>query len=95
MKPAKPLKSSLPPLSKKPRAPKEGCSDDGHLMGATVLGERGQLVVPKDIRERLRLKPGARLLVMNQPGGPIIIFPVEKMQSMLDMMTRQLTETLR
>jgi AbrB family looped-hinge helix DNA binding protein len=95
MKPTKPIKSSLPPISKKMRDSKEGCSGDGHLMGATVLGERGQLVIPKDIRERLKLKSGARLLVMNQEGGPIIIFPLEKMQSMLDMMTKQLTETLR
>lgn len=61
-------------------------------MGSTVLGERGQLVIPKDIRERLKLVSGAKLLVMNHPNGPIIIFPLEKMQSMLDTMTRQLTE---
>lgn len=66
--------------------------DDGHLMGSTVLGERGQLVIPKDIRERLKLKSGAKLLVMNQPNGPIIIFPLDKMQSMLDLMTSQLTK---
>ncbi len=64
-------------------------------MGSTVLGERGQLVIPKDIRERLKLKSGTKLLVMNQPNGPILIFPVENMQSMLDAMTRRLTEALR
>jgi len=63
-------------------------------MGSTVLGERGQVVIPKDIRERLNLKSGAKLLVMHHPNGPIIIFPLEKMQSMLDTMTRQLTEAL-
>ncbi|MBP9762232.1 AbrB/MazE/SpoVT family DNA-binding domain-containing protein [Patescibacteria group bacterium] len=62
-----------------------------HLMGSTVLGERGQLVIPKDIRERLGLKSGAKLLVMNHPNGPIIIFPVEQMQTMLTTMTAQLT----
>lgn len=64
-------------------------------MGSTMLGERGQLVIPKDIRERLKLKSGEKLLVMNQPNGPILIFPLEKMQSMLDAMTRRLTEALR
>ncbi len=81
-------------LSPKKKSVKAGAADDGHLMGATVLGERGQLVIPKDIRERLKMKSGTRLLVMNQPNGPIIIFPLEKMQSMLDTMSRQLTDTL-
>lgn len=84
----------IPKTSLKKKAAKAGCVDDGHLMGATVLGERGQLVIPKDIRERLKMKSGTRLLVMNQPNGPIIVFPLEKMQSMLDTMSRQLTDTL-
>lgn len=87
----KPLKHTA---VRKKKAPKNSCSDDGHLMGSTVLGERGQLVIPKDIRERLNLKSGAKLLVMHHPNGPIMIFPLEKMQSMLDVMTRKLTEAL-
>lgn len=76
-------------------SPKRVPKDDGHLMGSTVLGGRGQLVIPKDIRERLKLKSGAKLIVMNQPNGPIVIFPLEKMQHMLNAMTRQLTEVTR
>lgn len=68
---------------------------DGHSMGSTVLGERGQMVIPKDIRERLHLKSGARLLVMNHPNGPIIIFPLDQMQTMLDLMSYKVAEALR
>lgn len=32
-------------------------------MDATRVSERGQVVIPKDVRERLRLKEGSRLLV--------------------------------
>ncbi len=83
------------PSSLRKKSTKQSLPDDGHLMGSTVLGERGQLVIPKDIRERLKLKSGTKLLVMNQPNGPIIIFPLDKMQTMLDTMTRRLTEALR
>ena len=91
MKPTKPIKTTS---QKNQQTHGGGCLADGHLMGATVLGERGQLVIPKDIRERLKMKSGARLVVMNQPGGPIIIFPLEEMQTMLSALTRQLTDTL-
>jgi AbrB family looped-hinge helix DNA binding protein len=78
-------------LLRTPQAKKIDTDSERHLMGSTVLGERGQLVIPKDIRERLALKSGAKLLVMNHQNGPIIIFPVEKMQNMLTTMTAQLT----
>jgi AbrB family looped-hinge helix DNA binding protein len=86
------MSSVKSPPQKKKKVRQNTLCEDGHLMGSTVLGERGQLVIPKDIRERLKLVSGAKLLVMNHPNGPIIIFPLEKMQSMLDTMTRQLTE---
>ncbi len=82
-------------LAPKKKRLKRSAIEDNCLMGSTVLGERGQLVIPKDIRERLQLTSGAKFLIMNQPNGPIMIFPLDKMQSMLDVMTRHLTEALR
>ena len=80
---------------KTPSRPKKTALGDGHSMGSTVLGERGQMVIPKDIRERLHLKPGARMLVMNHPNGPIVIFPLGQMQNMLDLMSKQVADALR
>ena len=64
-------------------------------MGSAILGERGQLVVPKDIRERLKLKTGTQMLVMNYPNGPIVIFPLSHMQHMLQNMSEQVAAALR
>lgn len=92
------MKSSHPSSGRASKVKKSvdvPAGEDGCLMGSTVLGERGQAVIPKDIRERFKLKTGARLVVMSQPGGPIVIFPLEKMQSMLSAMTRQLTEAIQ
>lgn len=60
------------------------------FVGTTVMGERGQLVIPKEVRDELKLKPGAKLVVLRHPGnGPIMLLPVEHVQAMMDKMTQQ------
>lgn len=36
------------------------------MYGTTVLGARGQLVIPAEARKDLKLKPGDRLVIMGQ-----------------------------
>lgn len=40
-----------------------------HFMGAATVGERGQVVIPAEARERLAIKPGDKLLVFVHPAG--------------------------
>jgi AbrB family looped-hinge helix DNA binding protein len=40
-----------------------------HFMGAATVGERGQVVIPAEARERLDIKPGDKLLVFIHPAG--------------------------
>ena len=46
------------------------------------MGPKGQVVIPKRIRERLRLKPGDRLQVQEEQGGvhirKVLIAPAER-----------------
>lgn len=35
----------------------------------TRLSSKGQIVIPKDVRDRLRWKPGMELEVVQTPGG--------------------------
>lgn len=45
-------------------------------MPASKLSSKGQLVVPKDIRERMQLRPGDRVEFLVQDDGEVVIRPV-------------------
>ena len=52
-----------------------------HFMGASTVGERGQVVIPAVARERLDIKPGDKLLVFVHPAGFGVAFvKFEKLQ---------------
>ena len=44
-----------------------------HFFGSTTLGERGQVVIPKDARKKLNFKKGEKLLVFGMHRGTIIL----------------------
>lgn len=51
--------------------------------GSSSLGQRGQVVVPKKIRDKMKLKKGDNFLVMKK--GPAIVFlPTSSMQNIVD-----------
>lgn len=53
-----------------------------HFMGAVTVGERGQVVIPAEARERLDIKPGDKLLVFAHPAGWGVAFvKFEKLQA--------------
>jgi AbrB family looped-hinge helix DNA binding protein len=37
------------------------------------MGDRGRLVVPAELRERLHLDPGASLLLLDTPSGVVLL----------------------
>lgn len=51
-----------------------------HMFGTAVIGKRGQIVIPKEAREMLRLKAGDRVVVLGDenPGNQgIALVPAE------------------
>ena len=61
----------------------------GTIYGSTTLGERGQVVVPKEAREKLGLKSGDRLLVAEHHGN-LILMPEEQIKEMMELITKHL-----
>ena len=45
-------------------------------MPSATMDSRGQLVIPKDVREHLGLRPGNRLDFIVQDNGDILLRPV-------------------
>jgi AbrB family looped-hinge helix DNA binding protein len=50
------------------------------LHGMTTIGERGQIVIPHEIRQALRMKAGDEMVVFLQ-GGKIIILPSKSLET--------------
>lgn len=48
------------------------------LIGTTKIGNRGQLVIPIEIRKKLKLTPGVKFIV-SVKGNVVIIKPVWKL----------------
>jgi len=63
-------------------------------MGTTVMGERGQVVIPKEVRDNLGLKPGSRIMVLQHKCDAIALIPADRMRSMLEEMNKRVTQTL-
>lgn len=59
------------------------------MLDIAVVGERGQVVIPKKIREVLGLESGSKLLVMHHGDGALILMPAEKMKSLMKDMKKR------
>lgn len=62
----------------------------GKFYGSTVMGERGQVVIPAEAREEIGIEPGEKLVVFgNKRKGVIILFKSEIMTKFADMIFRK------
>ena len=50
----------------------------GKTYGAVTIGERGQLVIPAQLRKALHLKSGDQMMVFAKPGKKVINLMPEK-----------------
>ncbi|TGE34676.1 AbrB/MazE/SpoVT family DNA-binding domain-containing protein [Desulfosporosinus sp. Sb-LF] len=62
----------------------------GKFYGSTVMGERGQIVIPAEAREEIGIEPGEKLVVLgNKRRGVVILFKSDVMTRFADMMFRK------
>ena len=55
-----------------------------HFYGATVVGERGQLVIPKEARSHFGIKPGDKLIVLGKAGHGIILIKSDNLRKVAE-----------
>lgn len=65
----------------------------GKCYGSTIVGPRGQLVIPAEARRELGIDVGTKLLVFSHFGGRGFIFvKVDAVEELLNMASRRLDE---
>ena len=64
------------------------------FQGSTTVGERGQIVLPADMRKKHGIKPGDKLLVISNPlpNGAWAIMLMES--SVLNQVLKDMTENI-
>ena len=62
-----------------------------YIFGVVKVGERGQIVIPKEAREQYEIKPGDSLMVLGDQKG-IAMLKTEVFQSLIDQAMEGLTK---
>ncbi|HEY3353757.1 MAG TPA: AbrB/MazE/SpoVT family DNA-binding domain-containing protein [Polyangia bacterium] len=65
------------------------------MRASTKLRSKGQVVIPKAIRDRLRWRPGTRLNVEETPDGAVRLTRASVSRAELDQVLRELCGCLR
>jgi AbrB family looped-hinge helix DNA binding protein len=56
------------------------CTEAKHVFGTVKVGERGQIVIPKDARDLFNIKPGDLVLVVGDEKRGIRIIKADIIQ---------------
>ncbi len=60
------------------------CLEDG-FYGTSTVGERGQVVIPAEAREYLKLQAGDKLMVMKHPVyAGVMLFKIDAAREFID-----------
>ncbi|MCX5706500.1 MAG: AbrB/MazE/SpoVT family DNA-binding domain-containing protein [Candidatus Omnitrophica bacterium] len=62
------------------------------VYGAVTVGERGQVVIPAQVRKLYSIKTGDKLIVCSKPGAPIGLIPTEQFNQFLAHMTEMMSK---
>ncbi len=63
----------------------------GKCYGTTIVGPRGQVVIPIEARRELDMEAGTKLLTFRHPGGKgLVLVKVEAVEELLNIMTQRI-----
>jgi len=61
-----------------------------HFYGAVAVGERGQIVIPKEAREDFGIKPGDKLVVLGKGNRGIVLLKADKLRAFAEKILRSI-----
>jgi len=70
----------------------ESSGDGKHIFGTVKVGDRGQIVIPKNAREIFGISPGDSLMVLGDERRGIALVKAEKFQALAVKMLKMFEE---
>ena len=67
-----------------------GKSNVQRVFGTAKVGDRGQIVIPKEAREMFGIKPGDTLLILGEADTGLIVSRPEELTTLADKMLNNL-----
>ncbi len=58
-------------------------------IGTTTMGERGQIVIPSEVRRSLHLKPGDKMVVFVNHGKMLSMLKADALRNLIDTMSKE------
>lgn len=69
-----------------------GFSESSHSLSIATVGTKGQIVIPLEVRERLGIGPGDKIVVMMRDKHAAVLLPMDGMRKWLDKMVADFDE---
>lgn len=66
-----------------------------HIFGTAKVGDRGQIVIPKDARELYGIRPGDTLLILGDEENGMIVTKPEVLSSLAEKILNQIGQEER
>ena len=65
---------------------------DINCFGTTTVGERGQVVIPAEIRKKLKIKTGGKFIAFLTPSGAVVFIPANQFGRIISELNKKLAK---
>lgn len=69
-----------------------GFHDFTHSLSVATIGTKGQIVIPRDVREKLGIGPGDKVVLMTRGEHAAVLMPMDNVQEWVNQMTAGIDE---
>lgn len=69
-----------------------GFHEFNHSLSVATIGTKGQIVIPRDVRDTLGVGPGDKVVIMTRGEHAAILMPMDNVQEWVDKMTAGIDE---
>lgn len=67
-----------------------GKARSSQIVGTARVGEKGQIVIPKEARDQLGIRPGDTLLILTDPENGLVVSKPEVLRDVADQILKNM-----